>query len=620
MSGLDRAIDAFRAKDFPRFIEHLLTSEAGASPRPGATPDGPGWVVAVRGTLVFVTLRADEVLLEAPIARLPPRHRLPALRLALELCGGEPASSRVSARGELLLLRFSARLALVSPPVLRYHLREIAHLASRYANLMTVGLEALPAFADDQRGSVPFDAIGRPRKVHVGTAARRSMPPPSHDANGGRAAGQAGQAGGPPPAPKPRNGTRPLPRDDQDLHIEETRPKPRPATESVHSRRPTPRAFGEDTTPGLSPDEGGAAAFTMGTQPSRPPAADLGKGRRPVSDPPELGAGEAIPAILSPMFSDVGSSPRPVPSVAMGTTGRGGTPSEPRPSLSQSELDERHRRGTTAQTGTIPVTETGRRPSAQAGGHPPAVGSAIYEQSSDGRTKPTSRTEIEIDTISRRSPTMGDGPKPPASVSITSFEAIKTAPSEQTLSPSDRLCMLLRHAQSLASLTLEERPATMVWLVRSAVFRAIYDFKDLLPDAVAQLYRCTGIGRDLPSAATRVSGQLQAAEPALVVMERLIVSRAQVPKEKPLAIEPMTSAAQAKEHVARYLVEIDRAPGDPPLRHFLALGALTELLVRTKLPPQTDQRLRDIVSHAQREGAKTSAIDLMMTALQRINS
>jgi hypothetical protein len=180
--------------------------------------------------------------------------------------------------------------------------------------------------------------------------------------------------------------------------------------------------------------------------------------------------------------------------------------------------------------------------------------------------------------------------------------------------------MLLRHAQSLASLTLEERPATMVWLVRSVVFRAIYDFKDALPDAVAHLYRCTGIGRDLPAPGARLSGQLQATEPALVVMERVIVARGQVAKEKPLAIEPMTSAAQAKEHVARYLVEIDRAPGDPPLRHFLALGALTELLVRTKLPPQTEQRLRDIVSHAQREGAKPTAIELMMTALQRINS
>ncbi len=180
--------------------------------------------------------------------------------------------------------------------------------------------------------------------------------------------------------------------------------------------------------------------------------------------------------------------------------------------------------------------------------------------------------------------------------------------------------MLLRHAQSLASLTLEERPATLIWLVRSAVFRAIYDFKDVLPDAVAHLYRCTGVGKDVPASARSTSGQVTATEPSLVVMERVIVARGQVQKEKPLAIEPMTSAAQAKEHVARYLLEIDRSPGDPPLRHFLALGALTELLVRTKLPPQTDQRLRDIVAHAQREGAKNQPIELMMTALQRINS
>src|SRR5262249_25819999 len=146
-------------------------------------------------------------------------------------------------------------------------------------------------------------------------------------------------------------------------------------------------------------------------------------------------------------------------------------------------------------------------------------------------------------------------------------------------------------------------------------------FKDVLPDAVAHLYRSTGIAQGMPSSAPRsVTGQIQGAEPALVVMERVIVSRAVVQKEKPLAIEPMVSAAEAKEHVARYLQQLDRARSGAGMRHFLALGALTELLVRTKLPPQTDQRLRDIVTHAQREGPKTQAIDLMMTALQRINA
>ena len=225
MTGLERAIDAFRAKDLPRFVEHLLTSEAGAPPRAGPTADGPGWVVAVRGTLVFVTLRADDLVLEAPIARLPrlpARQRLPALRLALELCAGDAASSRVCARGDLLLLRLNARLALLSPAVLRYHLREIAHLASRYASLMTVSLDALPAFADEQRGAVAFDAVGRPRKIHVGAGAR-SIPPPSQDTNGSR-------------APRPRNGGRPLPRD------EASHDDPRPPDPGLQPRPSSPLA------------------------------------------------------------------------------------------------------------------------------------------------------------------------------------------------------------------------------------------------------------------------------------------------------------------------------------------------------------------------------------------
>jgi len=80
-----------------------------------------------------------------------------------------------------------------------------------------------------------------------------------------------------------------------------------------------------------------------------------------------------------------------------------------------------------------------------------------------------------------------------------------------------------------------------------------------------------------------------------------------------------TSAPQAKEHVSRYISEIERSPIDPAFRHFLALGALSELLVRAKLPAQTEQRLREIVTFAQREGPKTSAFDLMMTSLQRIS-
>lgn len=165
---------------------------------------------------------------------------------------------------------------------------------------------------------------------------------------------------------------------------------------------------------------------------------------------------------------------------------------------------------------------------------------------------------------------------------------------------------MLRQAQTLAALVLDSRPGLMSWLVRATVFRAVFEYREAVPDAVAQLYRCTGVSRD-------------ATEPALLVMERIAAARCQVPAEKPLTIEPFTSAPQAKEHVARYIGEIERSPNEPAFRHFLALGALSELLVRAKLPSQTEQRLREIVTFAQREGPKTSAFDLMMTSLQRIS-
>jgi hypothetical protein len=484
LAGLERAVDAFRAKELPHFVELLLASEAGAPARSAPAPDGPGWVTTVRGAVVFVTLRtaADELVLEAPIARLPGRRRLPALRLALELCARDAAASRVCLRGELLLLRFTARLSLLTPPVLRHYLREIGHLGARYAGLLAVSLDAPPAIPDGQRAAVGFDAIGRARKIHLGagSSVHRSMPPPSS-------------------SPRAQD------------------------TEPVVDRRArTERVVGRKPPRDDEPSYNGAIT-------PREPVP------RPVTD--------AIPAVLSPVFS----ASKPLTASKVSRAG-------------ELELDSAH------------------------------------------------------DASSRHGSRRFDG-------KLSGHEGASRAPAaDPAPSASDRLCMLLRLAQSLASLTLEERPATMMWLVRSAVFRAIYEFKDLLPDAVAHLYRCTGMNREAPGSTRVSSGQLQATEPALVVMERVIVARGQVQREKPLAIEPMTSAAQAKEHVARYLLEIERSPSDPPLRHFLALGALTELLVRTKLPPQTDQRLRDIVAHAQREGAKSQAIDLMMTALQRINA
>ncbi|KYG02625.1 hypothetical protein BE20_50230 [Sorangium cellulosum] len=196
------------------------------------------------------------------------------------------------------------------------------------------------------------------------------------------------------------------------------------------------------------------------------------------------------------------------------------------------------------------------------------------------------------------------------------------ARSEGANTPADRFCQLLRDAQVLgAALSFQERPGVMVLLIRCTVFRAIYEHGEAMPDAVAHLYRCTAAAtRELAQAegGARRGNAAGVAEPAFLAMERLVTLRGQVPEEKPLHIDPLTTAALAREHLGRYLREIERAPADPVLRHFLAIGALSELLVRTKLPAKTEQRLRDIVAYAQRDGAKPGTIDLLMTALSRI--
>jgi hypothetical protein len=221
--------------------------------------------------------------------------------------------------------------------------------------------------------------------------------------------------------------------------------------------------------------------------------------------------------------------------------------------------------------------------------------------------------------MSQRRPTLTDISLDPPS----RRPSVTPPPMPQAVSPdAERMCELLRQARALATaLSFEEKPATTMLLVRSTVFRAIYAHHEALPDAVAHLYRCTAAATKeiwLSSARRTQSTQIPIAEPALLVMERIVSAGAQMPKEKPIVLDPLTSAQQAKEHLSRYLAEIEHAPPDPNIRHFLALGALTELLVRTRLPAQTQQRVREIIEYAQRDGKKPESIELMMTAIGRI--
>jgi hypothetical protein len=189
--------------------------------------------------------------------------------------------------------------------------------------------------------------------------------------------------------------------------------------------------------------------------------------------------------------------------------------------------------------------------------------------------------------------------------------------------PADGLVDLLHKAQTLgAVLSFADLPASMMLLIRAAVYRAVFDYESAAPAAVAHLFNETAaMTREIYITAPgkrRGAMAIPSAQPAFDVMQVIVDKRGDVPVSNPIQVTPITTSQEAKQHLARYLSEIDQAPQDLELRHFLALGALSELLVRTKLPAATMDRLKGIVALAEREGAKQQNVDLMMTALSRM--
>jgi hypothetical protein len=285
---------------------------------------------------------------------------------------------------------------------------------------------------------------------------------------------------------------------------------------------------------------------------------------------------DAMPAVLMPSeASSAGARPPTQLQVPMAS----GAPSE------------REISPTTARLGAIPAVMMSTH------------GSATRQRTAMGLSDAarSAGTDLETETSGRRSTPSPDKPATPA----------------------DKLCELLQRAQVLATaLSFAERQATTLLLVRAVVYRAIYDFGEAVPDAVSYLSRTTAAATRMVWSSTAPpdkNAQMPMAEPSLLAMERVVAQRAQMPKEPKLSSQPFTTAGQAREHLAKYVEEIEQAPNDQPLRHFLAIGALCELLVRARLPSQTSQKIKDIVAHAQREAGKpASSLDLMMAALKRI--
>ncbi len=254
----------------------------------------------------------------------------------------------------------------------------------------------------------------------------------------------------------------------------------------------------------------------------------------------------------------------------------------------------------------------------RAGGAPPSRSSQppreLAPQEPALKSSPPPATQSKVPPLKLREPAARA-----QDAKLTPFRPLHAI----ALPAAGELCELLHKAQTIgAVLSFADQPATMALLIRATVYRVTLAYEASLPGAVGLLYTETvPLTKEIYITAPgirRGAMAIPSANPAFEAMQKIVDAGGDLPKGAPLTNSPSTSLHDAKQHLARYVSEIDQAPKDLELRHFLALGALAELLVRAKLPAPTLERLRGLMAHAERDGATQQLVDLMMTALTRM--
>lgn len=554
---LELAYEAWKAGDYGRLVSHCFGAMGinGAKMVPGR--DGPLFKAILRGFAQFIRVHTanQELVIEAVVARLPLGQYVPALRMLLELSDGDATPTRYSVRGDLVMVRSVSRLSAMSPDALCTAIESVATAANLGARALIGGLQARE-IAGHEHAALAIDEL--PRGVAL--------------------ASQSGESSGTSSPRKKEGGMfgafEPLvTASDEAAAQPAAAPNQRPAAPPpARAKVPTPARIGRPTPGAIT--VGGPTAM-MAAKHRTPRPAQM---QAPQQPPQTAAVPPTAPARIAP-------------------------PPPPQPSPQ------------TRPTNLQPPP----RASVAPGG---AIGRTMVSADGVPTTEPSAADGIAMAPPPAATPAPAQRADPLGDTFISDGQPAGAAP-QRTGAPGDGLCELLHKAQTLgAVLSFADQPATMCLLIRATVYRAIHEHEAAVPDAVALLFHVTApMTREIYITAPGVrrgSMAIPATSPAFEVMARIVAQRGEVERGEPVAVQPITTAQEAKQHLARYVSEIDQAPSDAELRHFLALGALSELLARTKLPAATQDRLKGILAHAKKEGAKQPVVDLMMTALTRM--
>lgn len=163
-------------------------------------------------------------------------------------------------------------------------------------------------------------------------------------------------------------------------------------------------------------------------------------------------------------------------------------------------------------------------------------------------------------------------------------------------------------------------------LQRAVVFRAYRDFLDRCPDTVYFLVRAARpVIEQLPTTSGEgLLGFFRSSDPGRTpspsvletVFGRVVAQRGLVEPQKPAHPTPLPGPAELKAHFRKYLEELRRGPERADLRSFVLLGALAELMARSRLSPAVIERLHAAEAAGKENGGTPSGAAALLLALE----
>lgn len=158
---------AWQKRDWTQMVSQCLAALNIEEAQMSKFPVGPGWAFTCDSAVVYlhVHLKREELAVESPVVMVPERKRIPMMRTLLEMNDHSLGSSRFCLRGDRVVLRFADRITNVSPPKMADVIREVAILADRYDELLSVTFSAPQIGWDAQVDSMDWSYLGKSRRL-----------------------------------------------------------------------------------------------------------------------------------------------------------------------------------------------------------------------------------------------------------------------------------------------------------------------------------------------------------------------------------------------------------------------------------------------------------------------